>query len=175
MTILRLHRFLDRFFLAGLFAFLIGGCASNKESSTPPTKTLREHEKTFDPSKYRVKPAPEPQETTPPPDIQPVELPEVWVERSEKVMGFRVQLHSTTDMNEARATLAELKSRLDSLSMEEGRMDLVFDAPYYKVRYGDFLSKSDADTMRDQLHGLGFSNAWVVRDNIIRILREKKQ
>ena len=157
-----------------LLAPLAIGCASSHDSASRPAKTLRDHERTFDPSKYpsntdeRKPEAPEPQ-TRPSEDAT-----DEWVERSEKVMGYRIQLHSTTDMNEARSTLARLKSRLDSLSLDEGRMDLVFDAPYYKIRFGDYLTKSDADRKRDDLHGLGFPNAWVVRDNVIRIRREKR-
>ncbi len=139
---------------------------------------MREHEKSFDPSKYREKPSESVRQ-------QPVvETREVvsetesvgaWTERSEKVMGFRLQLHSTTDASDARGALASMKQRLDSLGLEEARLDLVFDAPYYKLRYGDFLSKPDADHKCRELKELGIANAWVVRDNVIRIIRERKQ
>lgn len=98
-----------------------------------------------------------------------------YSERSERVMGFRLQLHSTTDHAEARRTMTAMRQRLDSLGMEQGRMDLVFDAPYYKLRYGDYLHKSDADRERGVFHDLGFPAAFVVRDHIVRIIREKVQ
>jgi hypothetical protein len=96
-----------------------------------------------------------------------------YTERSERVMGYRLQLHSTTDHSEARRAMSTMRKRLDSLGMEEGRMDLVFDAPYYKLRYGDYIMKADADRERGVFHELGIPAAFVVRDHIVRIIRER--
>jgi hypothetical protein len=96
-----------------------------------------------------------------------------YTERSERVMGFRLQLHSTTDPAEARRAMSTMREKLDSLGMEQGRMDLVFDAPFYKLRYGDYIMKADADRERGVFHELGFPAAFVVRDHIVRIIRER--
>jgi hypothetical protein len=90
-------------------------------------------------------------------------------------MGFRVQLHSTTDIDAAQRSLSQLRSRLDSLEIDPGRIDMGFDAPYYKIRAGDFLTKSGADELREQLREAGVPEAWVVRDMVIRIIREEKK
>ncbi|MBR9974448.1 MAG: SPOR domain-containing protein [Bacteroidetes bacterium] len=100
---------------------------------------------------------------------------EVWVERKERVMGFRVQLHSTTSIDEAQQALSTYRSRLDSLEIDAGRIDMVFDAPYYKIRAGDFMVKGEADMLTDTLRAEGIPEAWVVRDNIFRMIRERQQ
>ena len=90
-------------------------------------------------------------------------------------MGFRVQLHSTTNLDEAQSALEGYRRRLDSLHIDAGRLDMVFDAPYYKVRLGDFLRKGDADSMTVKLREAGVSEAWVVRDNVYQVIRERKK
>ncbi|MCZ7555204.1 MAG: SPOR domain-containing protein [Bacteroidia bacterium] len=106
-------------------------------------------------------------------NVNPAAPKPAYSERSERVMGFRLQLHSTTDHAEARSVMSTMRQRLDSLGMEQGRMDLVFDAPYYKLRYGDYLMKADADRERGVFHELGFPAAFVVRDHIVRVIRER--
>jgi hypothetical protein len=150
-------------------------CSASTEQTASTGKPLHEHEKTFDPSKYR-----DTDQSTVTQD--PAESSKAgdridegeWVERSERVMGYRIQLHSTTDIEEARAAQSEMHHRLDSLGLEEGRLNLDFDAPVYKLRYGDFAGKPEADHMRNTLQQAGITGAWVVRDRIIRIIRERK-
>lgn len=139
----------------------------------PQARPSREHEREFDPAKYR--PAPKEESTVPTeaPAASNESAP-VWVERLEKVMGYRVQLYSTTDIDAAQRMLSQLRSRLDSLQIEPGRLDLSYDAPYYKVRAGDYVLKTEADTLRQRFHAAGLVDAWVVRDSIIRVIREQQ-
>ncbi|MFA6234517.1 MAG: SPOR domain-containing protein [Bacteroidota bacterium] len=135
---------------------------------------MREHEKSFDPSEYRKKEVEQStkteEKTAAVSNAEPA-----WIERTEKVMGYRVQLHSTPSLDEASATLTQMRSRLDSMQIDPGRLDMSFDAPYYKIRAGDFLLKTTADSLREQLRTAGMNEAWIVRDNVFRIIRERQK
>lgn len=156
--------------------WLLPACSSKETVVVQPAaKPIREHEEGFDPARYRRK-EPEAEQPRSPVAEQQQQQPEaVWVERTEKVMGFRVQLYSTTDIDAVQQSLSVLRSRLDSLAIDPGRLDLGYDAPYYKIRAGDFLVKSGADELREKLREAGLSEAWVVRDMVIRIIREEKK
>lgn len=162
--------------IALLALWLLPACSSKETVVVQPAaKPIREHEEGFDPAKYRrqEKKAEEPGTTA---VEQKQQQPEtVWVERTEKVMGFRVQLFSTTDIDAAQQSLSQLRSRLDSLQIDPGRVDMGYDAPYYKIRAGDFFVKAAADELREKLREAGVPEAWVVRDMVVRIIREEKK
>jgi hypothetical protein len=159
--------------VATLFAALLVACSSSDAVvEQPPLKPLREHEESFDPAAYRP-PEAETPIITEEPETAEREDQTVWIERTENVMGFRVQLHSTTNVDEAQTTLAKLRTRLDSIQVDPGRIDIGYDAPYYKIRAGDFLVRSEAEEFRRTLHEAGMPEAWVVRDRVLRIIREK--
>lgn len=161
-----------------LAVWLLPACSSKEAVVVQPVaKPIRDHEQGFDPAKYRRKEsaAEEPRHPAAENQQQQQQPETVWVERTEKVMGFRVQLHSTTDIDAAQKSLSVLRSRLDSLAIDPGRLDMGYDAPYYKIRAGDFLVKSGADELREKLREAGLSEAWVVRDMVIRIIREEKK
>ncbi|MBE0645069.1 MAG: SPOR domain-containing protein [Bacteroidetes bacterium] len=154
---------------------IFSACSSSEETAKDaPGKSIREHEGNFDPTEYRRKPA-EPKENAGEGEIKAKPVEPAWVERTEKSMGFRVQLYSTTNIDDAKAVLEQMRSRIDSLHIEAGRLDMSFDAPYYKIRAGDFLVRAKADTLREQLRSAGLSEAWVVRDNVFRVIRERKK
>jgi cell division septation protein DedD len=160
--------------MISVFGMTLVACSSSRDmADDSSTKSIREHEKSFDPSDYR-KDSTEPSKTTAPSKPVPQKRETQWVERKEKVMGFRVQLFSAANLDEATASMSRTRARLDSLSIDPGRLDMSFDAPYYKVRAGDFLSKPPADSLREKLKAAGIMEAWVVRDQVIRIIREQK-
>lgn len=153
---------------------MAAGCSSSSDvTESQRAKPMPEHEKTFDPSAYRETKPKKSEESTPTEAPASEKKPRVkWVERIEKTMGFRIQLHSTTNIDDAQNQLSIIRRKLDSLDIASGRLDMTFDAPYYKVRLGDFLVKPPADSLRDVLREHGLSEAWVVRDRVNRIIRE---
>lgn len=157
-------------------AVLLLGCAASDESTREEEKSIQEHEQSFDPAEYRREPVvtPEPPEPVEELSEEEVEKQTPWVERTERVMGYRLQLFSTTDIDEAQDALERIREECKSLNTDVGRIDMSFDAPYYKVRAGDFLNKKDADTARNLLHEAGMQDAWVVRDNVFHVIREKQ-
>ena len=87
--------------------------------------------------------------------------------RMERVMGFRVQIFSTTNLDEALA-------RRDSLTrqLEADTVEVVFDAPYYKLRTGNFTERKEAEALRDSCIVKGVPDAWIVRDFVTMRRRE---
>jgi hypothetical protein len=151
---------------------LLAGCSSSKKMTAPKGKDLREYEKDFDPSKYRSsssgrKPAD--------PSYAPAPKPQTEVEhieRFEKVMGYKIQLYSTTDLDDAERMKEKYQGKFDSLSIRNTDIAVEYDAPYYKIRIGNFLQKKTADSMKENLKSYGMNEAWVVRTNVLQATKQ---
>ncbi len=81
----------------------------------------------------------------------------------ETLQGYRIQLLATNSFDEANITRNMLTTTYPDLWIY-----LMFEAPTYKVRVGDFVNRSEAKPMLDQFHGQGYSKAWIVPDRIIK-------
>ena len=74
--------------------------------------------------------------------------------------GYRLQLFESSTVDEAKKVMAKYgKSLKDTLY-------LVFDAPLYKVQYGDFVTKNQVEDARINLRKRGFKNIWIIRSRI---------
>lgn len=150
-------------------ALLLLSCSSSKESKKTNdaeefTAELRRYEATFQPSGYnpdvkefftKEKERPSTEQDTAP--------EERVAEALELVPGFRVQIFSSQEIDEANATLAELQG----LFPEEW-FYLVYDAPAYKIRAGNCLTRYEADKFVNQLSARGYRDAWVVPEKVIK-------
>ncbi len=74
--------------------------------------------------------------------------------------GFKVQVISTNIAEEAE------EMRLKLISQVIHSVEVIFDAPNYKVRVGAFEDRKDAQRLLDQLDFLGYRKAWIVRSRI---------
>ncbi len=81
----------------------------------------------------------------------------------ETLQGFRVQLLATNMFEEANAVRNSITQLFPELWIY-----LVFEAPTYKVRSGDFSNRAEAKSLLDQFKAQGYRNAWIVPDKIIR-------
>ena len=88
-----------------------------------------------------------------PPQFSPVETDTV-------VDGFRVQVISTQDLNEANRLMMELSSLFGN------EVYIVFDSPNYKVRVGNFRSRGNAEKARQRIVALGHRAAWIIRTRV---------
>jgi len=81
----------------------------------------------------------------------------------ETIPGFRVQVLFTQEIDEANRTR-------DSLSglLRDDWIYIVYDVPYYKVRVGNFADRPSANQILKKLTGLGYTDAWIVPDNVIK-------
>ena len=74
--------------------------------------------------------------------------------------GFRLQVFESSSVEEANRILRKFDRALpDSLY-------LVFEAPLYKIRYGNFVTKNQADATKETLAKKGYKNIWIVRSRI---------
>ena len=76
------------------------------------------------------------------------------------IEGFRVQVLATSSRENA--------DRLrDELSIEYGEdIYIVFEAPNYKVRIGNFIDRRLAEKFRLELINKGYPSSWIIRTRI---------
>ena len=76
------------------------------------------------------------------------------------VDGYRIQLFQSSQVSEANTILRKYDKVLsDSLY-------IVFDAPLYKIRYGDFINKEKAENAKVLLKKKGIKKMWIVKSRI---------
>jgi hypothetical protein len=75
--------------------------------------------------------------------------------------GFRVQAISTSNREQAFKMKADLLA-----NFSDEKSYVLFQAPYFKVRIGNFINRSDADKFRTQLNNFFKQNMYVVEDVI---------
>lgn len=81
----------------------------------------------------------------------------------ETLQGFRIQLLATNNFDEANDTRNMLTTTFPELWIY-----LVFEAPTYKIRVGDFVNRAEAKPLLDMFQMQGYRKAWIVPDRIIR-------
>jgi hypothetical protein len=75
------------------------------------------------------------------------------------VDGFRIQVYATTDHLEAERKKEDLAIALDN------KVYVVYEAPYYKLRAGNFLKEEDAKKLKKTIAELGY-DAYIVKSKI---------
>lgn len=75
--------------------------------------------------------------------------------------GYRVQVLSTDDIDEAN----RIRKEIDEKTTRK-EVYVIFEPPFYKVKVGDFTSKSEADNLRFKLNQLGYTESKVVQETV---------
>ena len=74
--------------------------------------------------------------------------------------GFRLQIYEASAADQANKILNKYEKALsDSLY-------IIFEAPLYKIRYGNFITKSEAESVKNELKKKGYKNIWIVKSRI---------
>jgi len=81
----------------------------------------------------------------------------------ETLQGYRIQILATNNFDEANTTRNSFNQTFPDLWIY-----LVFEAPTYKIRVGDFSNRAEAKTLLEQFQAQGFKKAWIVPDRIIK-------
>lgn len=89
-----------------------------------------------------------------------------------EVNGFRVQIIATQDLEKATLLEEEAKSQF---SINGNKTYLVFEAPLYKIRLGDFTTRNQADELKIQALKYGYREAFIVRSKVIVNANDKIQ
>ncbi len=79
----------------------------------------------------------------------------------EKVDGYRVQVLSTDNLEDANAMRSEIYFKTNQKAVY-----IDFDPPFYKVNVGDFTDLNDANNFSFKLNQMGYNDARVVREEV---------
>lgn len=74
--------------------------------------------------------------------------------------GYRVQVFATFSEEKADMIANQVRERTTEPVYVE------YIAPYYKVRVGDCTTRDEAESLKSNLFGLGYSDAFIVQDTI---------
>ncbi len=167
-------------FLYSLFVLLLTFCSAKptirfeedksekSEKSEIPVKSIN-FEEDFDISPYRT-------EISLPHKKVDFKNPddEIWYQYREKknpvskikkitgtIIGFRVLVVATDDLDEANKIQEELKKIKGNNEVYS-----VFEPPFYKILIGDFKNSDEANSLRFKLNQLGYSDSKVVKTTI---------
>ena len=75
----------------------------------------------------------------------------------EGVQGYRVQIFVSSNMESAQKIVAEAEEIFPK------EVYLQYDAPYYKIRIGNCLTRREGDLLKERAVRRGYRDAWVVR------------
>lgn len=157
---------------AMLFALLgAAGCGSSKEAEKTKgsefDRELHAYEEQFRPSDYDPELSTffselkKEKEETPGADASVVEPPVA-------VQGYRVQILATSSIDDANTAKAAAESEFPGEWFY-----IAYDPPTYKLRVGNFLSRSEAETYARVLAERGYPDAWVVPERVFKNIQPR--
>ena len=76
------------------------------------------------------------------------------------IEGFRVQVLATNQLVKAEKLQKDLSSVLNQ------KIYIVFEAPNYKVRVGNFIDRNKAEIFRQNIVKKGYQSSWIIRTRI---------
>ncbi len=139
----------------------------NETKSSTTTEEKKEIVEDFDITPYQTE-----IEIVAPPISTDKLPPDVWYGYSASLVdstknitsttdGYRVQVLSTDDIDEANLVRSQI---YEQTSRKE--VYVIFEPPFYKVKVGDFTSKSEAENLRFKLNQLGYTESKVVQETV---------
>ena len=154
--------------ILGAFMIMVWGCAFAPTSRFKPQEKDTKEEtgeveqiEDFDPMTL------DDDDTTPSESVKPEvreaeEKPDVspdttGAEEFDQVQGYRIQIFLSSNLENVQKIMEEASE----IFTEKAYMK--YDAPYYKVRIGDCLTRREADLLREKAVRHGYRDAWVVR------------
>ena len=76
------------------------------------------------------------------------------------IEGFRVQIFATEELAKAEQLQKDLSNILNQ------NIYIVFEAPNYKVRVGNFIDRNKAEDFRENVLNKGYTSSWIIRTRI---------
>lgn len=151
-----------------ILSLYLGGCALlfKSERATTPEEDkkdfLDKYEKTFNPADYDDDVEIEEKENKSKNLVDSKKGDTDKVE-PEIIFGFRVQILMTTEIDEATA----MRNQISPL-LPNDWLYVVHEAPYYKIRAGDFQDRTSANRLLKYFIDSGYKNAWIVPDKVFK-------
>jgi hypothetical protein len=153
----------------GIAVVCIAGCGSTRETSTARTPSKEDDVRTFESSFRPSDHDPKTESTAGPilstPETSAVALPLEPAETAplDMIQGYRVQVFSSTSIDEARAKKAEME-----LLVPAEWFYLEYESPSYKIRAGNFATRFEADRFARELSEQGHADCWAVPQRIYK-------
>ena len=153
-----------------MFAVVLAGCGASKDASngnegTTEQNDLWKYESDFRPSDHDpAARAPEERHQAPVvPQPDHAVLDTSGTTDADLVQGFRVQIYSSANIDNAKARRAEAQSFFPGEWIY-----LQYDPPTYKIRAGNFLHRYEADRFVKLAIEKGFTDAWTVPARVVK-------
>lgn len=80
--------------------------------------------------------------------------------RLQVISGYRIQIFAGREQRPALAVKKEAENRFKL------PVYLAYEAPQYKIRIGDFITREEATEFCQQVRAEGFRDAWIVKSNV---------
>lgn len=154
--------------MCALAALVLTGCGSSRDATHRTEKDIadeaRRYEADFRPSDFLPEPPAESLSSTEPQQQEEVrQTVPAGNTHQELVPGFRVQMFSSNNIDEAE------NARLEAEDIFPGEwFYVVYDPPTYKVRGGNFPTRWEADRFAQQLRERGYRDAWIVPERVYK-------
>ncbi len=170
---------MNRFLLLPLLAFVLAACSSSQATTDPnPDPTTDTPTVTYDLADYEDFDASVYPDAPPPAPSLEHRVPQQLMDNragrgtTQTLQGFRVQVLNTQDKQDAIQLEEDAKAWWRSLTASErpdGLQTLdvhnVYRQPYYRIRLGDFATRSEADNALAFIQQR-FPNAFVIPDMV---------
>lgn len=106
---------------------------------------------------------PQPPPPEPPPPAGAVNAGQGWTTPAPDRMtyGYRVQIFASSQQKRAEEIAAEARTRFREPVYVE------YDAPFYKVRVGDCITRAEADALKERASALGYEAPWVAETMVL--------
>lgn len=158
-----------RYLLVMAAALLLAGCGATKQTTQDDPRAsedaIRSFEQGFQPSDHdpmRLRTHERTQQHTDT-SATAIEHESANPALSETVQGFRVQVFSTTQIDQARSRKAEFEAAFPDEWFYQ-----TYQAPTYKLRAGNFLTRFEAERFARLLTDQGYREAWTVPETVFR-------
>jgi len=154
-----------RYLIVIILGLLLAGCSGSKSVTKKTTQSDANYDESFDPMTL---------------NDNDIEFPSIvknikqsidtltsvnnTTDSQKEVNGFRVQIIATQNLE--KATLLEEEAK-NQFAMSGHKTYLVFEAPLYKIRLGDFTTRNQADELKIQALRYGYREAFIVRTKIM--------
>jgi hypothetical protein len=163
------------FFALSLVLLFLAGCSSSRPSlrgqepkqgsSNDGKRSLAEYEATLNPADYDQEVVIVETTSGEEKKLQTtIEIPKDSTAVEEQIIqGFRIQVFSSSGVDEAAImkNMTVKKFIGDSVYM-------VYDAPVYKIRVGDFVNRYEANQRLPEFIDKGYRDAWIVPDRVVQ-------
>lgn len=155
--------------LIPVLIFVLSCATSQKEVRVSPESAEKHsvYDESFDPLSLKdddivIKAASQGEENNTAESVKKTEKKEGAPIQTE-VDGYRVQLLATRSIESA--TLIKQKAE-EQFSPYNYKVYWSFEAPFYKIRIGDVLKRTEAESIRDLAKSMGYDQAFPVRSKV---------